>query len=191
MSRAIATVSNAPGAAWSGGLRLRLQPALRASSMSCKKRKTSGRSLLMADLEGRPSVLVIPIILMVAVFLLFSIGGVAAGDYVATYAIDIGEKNDAGRIEDCVYEKPCQIVSKGVGLRINLNFSYPDHGRVHLHVYGPPGCCVFSDAVESITLDPKQALQRVVVFEGRERVRNEYVQNRRIGVVYLSFSELQ
>ena len=122
---------------------------------------------------------------------LLSSTGASAGDYSVTYAIDANGKNDAGKIETCDYDKPCDIEPPGLGLRISLSFTHPDHHGVELYVDGPPGCCYSYDAIRTFYLEIKPGLLRVPIYQGRARRENEFVQNKRLGVLYLEFSNLR
>ena len=124
-------------------------------------------------------------------FLLLSTAGASAGDYSLTYAIDANGKNDAGKIETCDYDKPCEIKPAGFRLGIFVSFIYPEHRSVELHVYGRRGCCYSVDAGTTIYLDIAPGLLRVPLYEGRERRGNEFVQNKRFGILYLEFSNLR
>ena len=114
----------------------------------------------------------------------------AAGDYSVKYAIDAGGKNDAGKIESCEYIRLCFIESDSLGLSIDLSFVREDHSWVELHVYGPAGCCYSADAIRTIYLEIKPGLQRMSIYQGRSRRRNEFVQNRKFGVLYIEISDL-
>jgi hypothetical protein len=124
-------------------------------------------------------------------FFLLPSAGASAGDYSVTYAIDANGKNDAGKIETCVYDKACLIESASAGLSISMDFPRPDHKWVQLEVMGPPGCCYSYDAIRRIYLEIKPGLLRVPIYDGRARRVNEFVQNKRFGVLYLEFSYLR
>jgi hypothetical protein len=128
---------------------------------------------------------------LVATLLILSSADASAGDYSVTYAIDAYAKNDAGKIESCEYLKSCFITSASLGLSIFLNSIREDRRSVELQVYGPFGCCYSADAARSIYLDIKPGLQRVPLYEGRQRRRNEYVLNQRFGVLYIEFSDFR
>src|SRR3954453_23800308 len=114
-----------------------------------------------------------------------------AGDYIVHYALEVDGKTDAGTMESCEYVRRCQILSSATGVQVTLNFIYPEHRVVHARVQGQPGCCYFADAVDSVSLNPKSSFHHLDIFEGRARRRNEFVDNRRVGVLYLSFSDLR
>jgi len=115
----------------------------------------------------------------------------SAGDYTLIYAIDANGKNDAGKIETCEYSKPCGIEPPGFGLMIFLSFIRPGQRSVELHVYGRPGCCYSADAATTIYVDITPDLLRVPLYEGRKRRGNEFVQNKKFGVLYLEFSNMR
>jgi hypothetical protein len=125
------------------------------------------------------------------VFCLLSSTGVSAGDYSVTYAIDANGKNDAGRIDACDDDRICLIESASTGLSISLSFFHPNHHWVELYVSGPAGCCYSADANRAIDLEIKPGLLRVPIYQGRVRRGNEFVQNKRFGVLYLEFSNLR
>lgn len=115
----------------------------------------------------------------------------AAADYVVNYALEVDGKTDTGKKETCEYARPCEIVSESAGVRVVMNFTYPDHRSVYTQVYGRLGCCYFRDGVDSISLDPKLPLHHLQIFEGQVRRQNEFVQNRKVGVLYLNFSDMR
>jgi hypothetical protein len=136
----------------------------------------------------------VPLTRLVFVALLFLVRSsavAAAGDYSVAYAIDAHGKNDAGKVETCEYDSPCEITSSSLGLSIVLDFIRPDHHSVELRVNGPPGCCYSADAAKTIYLKIDPTVLRVRLYEGRSRRRNEFVQNTLFGILYLAFSDMR
>lgn len=127
---------------------------------------------------------------LLAAFLLSS-ASAFAGDYSLTYAIDANGKNDAGKIETCEYDKVCDIESASLGLSISLSFIKPNHRWVELDIFGPVGCCYSADADWTFNLEIKPGLLRVPIYQGRARRGNEFVRNKRFGILYLEFSNLR
>jgi hypothetical protein len=127
---------------------------------------------------------------LLAVFLVSS-AGASAGEYSLAYAIEANGRNDVGKIETCDYDKPCDIDAPGLGLRISLSFIHADHDEVELYVDGPSGCCYSNDAIRTFYIEIKPGLLRVPIYQGRARRQNEFVQNKRFGVLYLAFSNLR
>jgi hypothetical protein len=116
-----------------------------------------------------------------------------AGDYSLTYAIDANGKHDAGRIDICQYDDPCDIEPAGLELSISISLSIgrPNYKWAELRVKGPRGCCYSYDAREKFFLEIKPGLLRVPMYQGRSRRENEFVQNRKFGILYLEFSNLR
>jgi len=115
----------------------------------------------------------------------------SAGDYKVTYAIDVEGRTDAGTIETCVYKDICHITSASLNLTISLGFVYPEYRFVYADVSSRWGCCYFSGGDPSIGLDPTPSVQHIPIFVGRMRAAHEFVQNAKVGVLYLAFSDLQ
>ena len=129
--------------------------------------------------------------IIASAFFFYACSKAAAGDYSVTYAIDTGDKNDVGNIESCEYIRRCTIKSGSLGLSIDLRIIREDHAWVELEVNGPYGCCYSADANKTIYLEIKPTLQRVPIYEGRLRRRNEFVLNKKFGVLYIEFSNLR
>jgi hypothetical protein len=126
------------------------------------------------------------------ILLLFILSANAfAGDYTVAYALDIGGKIETGKIDNCEYAKQCVIASKDFGLSVTTYFIYPEDREVSVTVYGKPGCCYFTDGKESRSFDSRQPIPSMAIFEGHARRRNEFVQNYRLGTLYLRLLNLQ
>lgn len=130
------------------------------------------------------------ICLAAAALLFLSSAHASAGDFSLTYAIDANGKNDAGKII-CEYDKTCEIVPVGFRMSLSISFIRPDHRSAELQVFGGRGCCYSADAARTFYLHVAPGLLRVPLYEGRARKGNEFVQNRRFGVLYLEFSTLR
>jgi hypothetical protein len=133
-------------------------------------------------------------VLLLMLFLLPSTGA-SAGDYTVSYALDAGDTNDAGKSEECTFKYYCDVASEKLDFNILLSFHYPDrnhpkHNEVHISIRGRNGCCYFSDGVDSIVRNAG-ALIRINVYRGRRRIRNEFIQNEPVGILYLQFSNMK
>jgi hypothetical protein len=124
-------------------------------------------------------------------WLLLSGGAASAGDYSVAYAIDANGKTDKGIVDTCQYIDVCEITSAVLGVTLSLGFTRPDHNSIELEIRGPPGCCYSADANLTFYLDARRGLQRVPIYSGHQRKRNEFVRNERFGIVYLGFSNLR
>jgi hypothetical protein len=115
----------------------------------------------------------------------------SAGDFTLNYAIDVGSATDAGKVDSCTYLSFCEIKSADLRMRLMINVHRPDHRSVELRIYGPNGCCYSDDANDIFYLDIKVGLQRLPIYAGRRRQRNEFVLNERLGILYLEFSDIR
>jgi hypothetical protein len=121
-------------------------------------------------------------------FLLFTLNANAfAGDYTVAYAIEVDGQFETGKVDRCEYTKQCVIESKD-GLKISTYFIYPENRTVSVTVYGRAGCCYFSDGRDSAFYDSHERIPSMAIFEGHARRRNEFVQNYRLGTLYLKIS---
>jgi hypothetical protein len=114
-----------------------------------------------------------------------------AGDYTVAYALEIGGKTETGKVDNCQYTKQCEIASKDFGLSIFTYFIYPENRDVYVTVEGKKGCCYFNDGNESISLDSRRPIPGMAIFEGHARRKNEFVQNNRLGTLYLKLLNLR
>ena len=114
-----------------------------------------------------------------------------AGDYTVAYALEIGDQTETGKAENCEYVRQCELKTDTFGLSIFTFFIYPENRKAYVTVGGKKGCCYFTDGNESVSLDPRQPIPRIAIFEGHARVQNEFVQNNRLGTLYLRFLNLR
>jgi hypothetical protein len=130
--------------------------------------------------------------LLAGVFLLSSVDA-SAGNYTVSYAFDAGDINDAGKAT-CEYKSFCRIGSEKLKLSIMLAFWDPNHRIVTISVSGEQGrwgCCYFSDGVDSVKRDARDAPIRLYVYVGRPRMRNEFILNEPLGILHLQFSDMK
>jgi hypothetical protein len=139
-----------------------------------------------------PSIRLICGLLLVAFCLLLS-AEASAGNYTVSYAFDAGEElNDSGK-QTCEYTSYCRIESEKLKLSISLAFWDPHHRIVTIEVAGKGGrwgCCYFSDGVGSVERNAVDSLICLYVYVGRRRIRNEFIQNEPLGILYLDFIEI-
>ena len=132
--------------------------------------------------------------LLVVASCLLSSPGASAGDYTVAYAFDAGEElNESGK-QTCEYKSFCMIESEKLKLSIELAFWDPNHRIATISVSGKQGrwgCCYFSDGVDSIKRNVRDSVVRVYVYVGRPRIRNEFIQNEPLGILYLHFLDLK
>jgi hypothetical protein len=129
--------------------------------------------------------------ILAALLFLYTTAGVSAGDYTVAYAVEVGDQKDMGKIATCEYAKPCEIGS--LGLSILLDFIYPSHSNLYLSVRrirGDSACCFFADGKESLSMDPHQLFRSMSRLEGHARRGNEFIENSKLGTLYLGFTDL-
>jgi hypothetical protein len=131
--------------------------------------------------------------ILAALLFLCMTENVSAGDYTVAYALEVGDQKDAGKTATCEYAKPCEIVSQDLGLHILLDFVYPSHSNLYVSVRrirGGRACCFFADGEQSFSMDPHQSFRGMSIFEGHARRRNEFIENSKLGTLYLGFTDL-
>ena len=134
---------------------------------------------------------------MITILTLLILTNVAAlaGDFVLNYAIDADGKTDAGKLESCSYEQICEIRAVGLSIEIFIRPRTTGFPMLDMNVLGPPGCCHTAGDVEQfhsmLTPDLSVAIYRRVMRERDEFVRTPFLQNERIGTIYLAFSHLR
>jgi hypothetical protein len=127
----------------------------------------------------------------IAVFgCLSSISPALTSGYSVAYAIDAHDENDSGKIETCEYGAECKLANH-LGLSIVLNIKNPKRLWADLEIKGPPGCCYSAQADETLYVEMTPTLMRVPFYEGQKRRRNEFVLNKKFGVLYLMFGNIR
>jgi hypothetical protein len=77
---------------------------------------------------------------------------------------------------------------ESLGLTFSVDIFRSDPVRAHVRLYGSdPSCCYFADASGSITIDPFKPPSRVPFFKGTRARGGLFVQNERVGALYLKF----
>ncbi|WP_315704562.1 MULTISPECIES: hypothetical protein [unclassified Bradyrhizobium] len=116
-----------------------------------------------------------------------------AEDFVLNYAIDAAGKTDTGKLENCSYERVCEIRAAGLMIKIVVRPDTTGLPTMDMNVLGPPGCCYTNEAAEQFHAKLTTGLLRVPIYrrvmrERDEFVRNPFSWNERIGMIYLTFS---
>jgi hypothetical protein len=113
-----------------------------------------------------------------------------AGDYEVAYAIDARGLRESGKHAECIYEKACRLNFERTSIRILVN---ADRGQKHhlVSIYDSANCCYFADGGDMVWLDGDKPFHQLPIFEGRKRLGNEFVRNRKIGDIFLAFRDLR
>jgi len=115
---------------------------------------------------------------------------VYATDYSVAYALDTDGKTETGKLENCNSIDTCKIKFRAIDATARLSYfaNPPDGDKIVLSMWGASACCYFSDGNDTIRLDPRKQLHAVPIYAGHARRRNEFIQNQRLGVLYVSFA---
>ena len=113
-----------------------------------------------------------------------------AGDYQVGYAIDARGLRESGKNAECIYEKACRLKFEKTSIRILVN---ADRGQKHhlVSIYDSTNCCYFADGGDMIWLDGDKPYHQLAIYEGRKRLGNEFVRNRKIGDIFLAFRDFR
>ena len=117
-----------------------------------------------------------------------------AGDYQVAYAIDARGLTESGKNAECIYKQACRLNFEQTSIRILV---IANRGpRTHLVLVSIPGtmnCCFFADGGDTISLNVfgDKPYHQLAIFEGRRRLGNEFVLNRKIGDIFLAFGDFR
>jgi hypothetical protein len=130
------------------------------------------------------------IVAILALLGLFSSGDSAfSGDYSVDFGAETDAGNDAGSLT-CRLGKTCTGELESLGLNVSLYLTRSRNARTvaSVHLYGrDPNCCYFEYASEKVTIDPSEPLSRVPFYKGTRARRGLYIENERVGTLYLKF----
>jgi hypothetical protein len=111
------------------------------------------------------------------------------GDYQVAYAIDARGLREAQKSEECVCETPCWLKFKGTSIHIVITVDgRQKRHAVVVYTYDDRNCCYFSDGGNVISLDDDKPYHKLPIFEGKKRLGNEFVLNRKAGDIFLAFA---
>jgi hypothetical protein len=111
----------------------------------------------------------------------------SADEYSIVYAIEIGDRIETGRVDHCSWINRCEIRSSMFHMSISIDFVSPAGQDVGVWILGEPGCCYFSDGNSSLDWSASKPVRGMGFFWGHARLRNEYVQNLKVGSFDLRF----
>lgn len=115
-----------------------------------------------------------------------------AGDYQVAYAIDAGGLRESGKYVECIYRTACRLNFERTSIHMSV---IADEGQkrhfVFVNIYDGINCCYFYEGDDVTYLDGDRPYHQLPIFEGRKRLGNEFVLNRRIGSIFLSFKDFR
>jgi hypothetical protein len=113
-----------------------------------------------------------------------------AGDYQVAYAIDARGLRESKKDVECIYGKACRLNFERTSIRFVIGADDRSH-LVSVTIYDSINCCYFADGGDTIWLDGDKRSHQLAIFEGRRRLGNEFVRNRRIGDIFLAFGDFR
>ena len=114
---------------------------------------------------------------------------VRAADYSLAYGIELNGLRNTGTLDQCEFEKFCEIRNAQIDLRIIVVVDRMTSSQAHIFIYGHSRtCCLFGDGDHRSQADIRQSLIRIPIYEGKQRLGNEFVQNKPVGTLWPSFS---
>lgn len=128
---------------------------------------------------------------LLAAFMLVAVTtNVRAADYSLAYGIELNGMRDTGTMDQCDIGQRCEIRNARLDLLIIVTVDRIASWQADIFIYGHRGnCCLFGDGDHRYRADIRQALIRVPIYEGKRRLGNEFVQNKSVGTLWLSFSK--
>ena len=121
------------------------------------------------------------------------LGTVLSSSFVlaADYGVDFGAETDAGKDAGsltCLFNRMCSAKMESLGLRVSIDVLRSDPERAYVYLDGNYlGCCYFDGGARSIEVDPRKPLSRVPFFKGIAAKGAFFIQNERVGTLYLRF----
>ena len=109
-----------------------------------------------------------------------------AGDYSAAYVIQLRNFQANGVLKDREFLSLCEVKleeDKGT-IRVTL----APNGDGTVTVSAKSGCCLFADGTRAANVKLTPSIQHFDIYSARERRKNEYVPNAKIGDIYISLS---
>jgi hypothetical protein len=107
------------------------------------------------------------------------------------YSVDFGAETDAGKDAGsvvCPFDEVCIAKMESLSLRVSMSVFRGNRRRAYVNLYGRDlSCCYFEAASDSIIIDPRQALSRVPFFRGSGARGSLFIENKRVGTLYLRF----
>jgi hypothetical protein len=82
----------------------------------------------------------------------------------------------------------CSAKIESLGLIVSIHVFRNEPERASVSLYGGDlGCCYFDGAAGEKIIDPRKPLSRVPFFKGARARGGLFIQNERVGTLYLRF----
>lgn len=128
------------------------------------------------------------ILVLLLLSTLSSVSHAVADDYRVDFGAETDRGRDAGTI-DCRFDRSCHAELKSLGFSVYVRIRRGDASRLaHVSLSGYElGCCYFADASDSITVPSSNSPSRVPLFKGMRARGALFIENQRVGTLYLRF----
>jgi hypothetical protein len=118
---------------------------------------------------------------------LLSGGSVLAADYSVDFGVETAVGKDAGTLT-CLFGQICDAKIESLGLRVSVHVFRSEPERASVRLYGgDPSCCYFDGTADKKIIDPRKPVSRVAFFKGARAKGGLFIQNERVGTLYLKF----
>jgi hypothetical protein len=122
----------------------------------------------------------------VALFGFLSADVALAQNYSVDFGADTELGKDAGTL-DCRFGEACQAKMESLGFTVRVKISRePAFADVSMEG-GDLGCCYFANGKSKIGIDARKPLSQVPIFKGSGSKGGLFIQNERVGFLYLRF----
>ncbi|MCA6117878.1 hypothetical protein J6524_23810 [Bradyrhizobium sp. WSM 1738] len=121
-----------------------------------------------------------------ALFVFLSADVALAQNYSVDFGADTERGKDAGTL-DCRFGQACQVKMESLGFSVRVEISR-EPAFADVSMEGDDlGCCYFTNGKSKIGIDARQPLSRVPIFKGGGPKGGLFIQNERMGYLYLRF----
>jgi hypothetical protein len=132
-----------------------------------------------------------PVLIVAALALLgalLSDGSARAEDYSMDFGAETPAGRDAGTVA-CVFGETCAGNMDTLGLSVNVYVFRSEVDRASVHLYGRRYLRLFyfNYAADSVAIDTRKPVSRVPFFKGERARGGLYIENERVGTLYLRF----
>jgi len=88
----------------------------------------------------------------------------------------------------CQFDKICSAKIEPLGLNVGIMVFRREPERASVSLYGDDlSCCYFDSAADKKIIDPRKPVSGVPIFKGTRATRGLFIQNERVGTLYLRF----
>jgi hypothetical protein len=110
-----------------------------------------------------------------------------AEDFSVDFGADTDRGRDAGTLH-CRFDRTCDAKMESLGLTVRVHISRGNAASADIRMLSEnPDCCYFADARSTGVIDTRTPLSRVPIFKGEGARGGLFIQNERLGVLYLKF----